>query len=94
MSAKTPARKRPGRSAGEPVPLAERVAKSRAALEKRGGAKIPSGWLQPDAAKALDYLHKHAYAPTRTGCIAKAVTEAAERSKSHVGKRSRKEKPS
>jgi hypothetical protein len=84
--------KKPRQSPGGPVPLSERVAKSRAALEKRGGVKLPAGWLQPDAAKALKYLHKRGYAPTRTGCIARSLTEAAERAESHVGKRGRKEK--
>lgn len=66
------------RYAGEAVPLADRVAKSRAALVKRGGARIPSGWLQPVPAKALHYLHTHGFDPTRVGCIAQALVEAAE----------------
>lgn len=64
--------------AGEAVPLADRVAKSRAALEKRGGARIPSGWLQPEPAKALHYLHARGFDPTRVGCISRALVEAAE----------------
>lgn len=58
---------------------AARVKKSRALLVKRGGAKIPGGWLQPEPAAALHTLHESGYAETRVGCIALALVEATER---------------
>lgn len=73
-------------TAGPAVPLAARVAKSRAALVKRGGSKIPGGWLQPEPAMALKFLHAHGYAPTRVGCIARALDEAADRERKRAGK--------
>lgn len=79
MATKTTKKKRGRPAAGAAVPLADRVAKSRAALEERGGAKIPSGWLQPEPARALKYLHTHGYQPTRVGCLSLALIEAAER---------------
>lgn len=64
------------RTKPEPVPLAARVKKTRALLVKRGGVKIPTGFFQPDAAAALDYLHKRGFGTTRVGCIARALLEA------------------
>lgn len=58
---------------------AERVKKSRAALVARGGAKLPGGCLQPKPAAALRELCEAGYSDTRTGCIARALVEAAER---------------
>lgn len=74
---------------GAPVPLGERVKKSRAALVKRGGAKIPGGWLQPGPADALRYLYKSGYAPTRVGCIARALTDAAKLAKRRAARASK-----
>lgn len=55
---------------------AERVAKSRAALVERGGCKIPTGYLQPDAAKAVDYLLAAGYAGTKSAVISRALIDA------------------
>lgn len=55
---------------------AERVAKARQALTQRGGRRIPTGWLQPDAARALDALVAAGYAPSATGAIAQALLDA------------------
>lgn len=79
MNAKKTNQVKQRRHAGEAVPLADRVAKSRAALVERGGARIPSGWLQPEPAKALHYLHSHGFDPTRVGCISHALVDAAEK---------------
>jgi hypothetical protein len=78
-----PTRRRPK---PEPVPLAARVKKARALLVKRGGAKIPGGFFQPDAAEALDYLHRHKYDPTRVGCLARALIETAARERKRAAR--------
>jgi len=54
------------------------VAKSREALEARGGVRLPTGWLQPDAARALHYLHMRGPDSTRLACISRALIDAAE----------------
>lgn len=78
------------RPAGGVVPLADRVAKSRAALEKRGGVKLPTGWLQPEPAHAMEYLLSHGYATTRIGCIAKALFDTAEALRNRTSKHHKK----
>lgn len=55
---------------------AERVAKSRAALVARGGVKLPTGYLRPDAAKAVDYLLAAGYAGTKSAVISRALLDA------------------
>ena len=59
-----------------PIPKAETVARARAALEARGGIRIPTGWLQPEAAQALKALVAAGYAETRVGAIAQALLDA------------------
>lgn len=54
----------------------ERVAKSRANLVANGGMKIPTGYLQPDAAKAVDYLLSAGYAGTKSAVISRALIDA------------------
>lgn len=59
-----------------PTTNAQRVAKARAKLTEAGGRRIPTGWLQPDAAAAIDALVAAGYAPTATGAIAQALLDA------------------
>lgn len=44
-----------------------------------GARRLSGGMLSPDGARALDALYSSGYAPTRTGCIARALIEAAVR---------------
>lgn len=52
------------------------VARSRQKLTQAGGRRLPTGYLQPDAAAALDALLQAGYAPTATGVIASALLDA------------------
>lgn len=54
----------------------ERVAKARSALVTNGGMKIPTGYLQPAAAKAVDYLLSSGYAGTKSAVISRALLDA------------------
>lgn len=58
------------------VSASQRVAKARAKLLQEGGRRLPTGYLQPDAASALDALLAAGYAPTTTGVIAAALLDA------------------
>lgn len=68
-----------------PVPLGERVRASEARKLKAGGRRIPGGILPPDAAAALELLTAEQYATTASGCIFRALIEAAERVKPASG---------
>lgn len=58
---------------------AQRVEDSRRRAILRGAIYTPRGMLPGDAADALYWLHEHRYAHSLTGCIARALIEAAER---------------
>lgn len=62
---------------------AERVARARQKLLQEGGRRLPTGYLQPNAAAALDALLAAGYATTATGVIAAALLDAQRK----VGKR-------
>ena len=55
----------------------QRVARARIALVKRGGRRIPTGYLQPDAAAALQKLVDCGYAPSPVAAISKALMSTA-----------------
>ena len=61
----------------KPLTPAERVRRARAALVERGGKRIPTGYLQPDAAAALQKLVDCGYAPSPVAAISKALLAAA-----------------
>lgn len=54
----------------------QRVAKARQRLTQAGGRRLPTGYLQPDAAAALDALLAAGYAPTIVGVITAALLDA------------------
>ena len=58
-------------------PLADRVRDSQARAIRGGARRTPRGILPPEAARALDALHERGYADSLTGCIARALVEAA-----------------
>ena len=60
-----------------PLTPAQRVARAQAALLQRGGRRMPSGYLQPDAATALQKLVACGYAPSPVAVISKALLSAA-----------------
>jgi len=60
---------------------AERVRASEARKLKDGGKRIPGGVMPPDAVRALELLQAEQYAPTASGCIYRALIDAAERIK-------------
>lgn len=62
-----------------PIPLAERVAASRARAIEAGARPTPRGLLPPDAAKALDVLMETGYAGSQTACIARALVAVSRR---------------
>lgn len=64
-----------------PLTPSQRVARANAALLKRGGRRMPGGYLQPDAAAALDALVRSEYAASPVAVIAKALTDAAQAQK-------------
>jgi len=55
---------------------AQRVAKARQSLVQRGGRRIPTGYIQPDAAQALEALVSAGYAPSAVGAISQALLDA------------------
>lgn len=63
----------------KPTPLtnAAKVARARAKLLQEGGRRLPTGYLQPNAAAALDALLSAGYAKTVTGVISSALLDAA-----------------
>lgn len=64
------------------MPTEKQAVWSRANERKRikaGGCRLPGGVLPADAARALEKLVAVGYAASRTGCIARALVEAAAR---------------
>ena len=59
-----------------PLTPAQRVARAQTALVARGGRRIPSGYLQPDAAQALDALVASGYARSPVAAISAALMDA------------------
>lgn len=59
-----------------PLTPYERVTRANAALIDRGGRRMPSGYLQPEEAKALAELLAAGYAPNVVACIATAIKDA------------------
>ena len=58
------------------TPNSQRVAKARQKLVEAGGRRLPTGYLHPEAAAALDALVAAGYAPTATGAISAALLDA------------------
>lgn len=54
----------------------ESVRKCQQALIDRGGRRMPSGYLQPDVAQALDELVKAEYAKSPVAVISAALLDA------------------
>ena len=50
---------------------------SRQKLTEAGGKRLPTVYLQPDAAKALQALLDAKYAPTVSGIVSQALLDAA-----------------
>lgn len=59
-----------------PRTTAQRVRKSEASLIERGGRRMPSGMLQPDAAQALADLVAAGYAASPVAVISAALLDA------------------
>lgn len=59
----------------------EIVRDSEARRLEAGGRRLPGGILPADAAAALDFLLGEQYGTSATGCIARALVEAAEKVK-------------
>lgn len=55
---------------------AQRVARARAKLVQEGGRRLPTGYLQPDAARALEALLGAGYGPSAVGVISAALLDA------------------
>lgn len=60
---------------------AQRVRRAEASLKERGGRRMPNGYLQPDAAKALDDLVTTGYAPSPVAAISAALLDARKKAK-------------
>jgi hypothetical protein len=63
--------------AKRPATQAERARKSEARKVREGGRRMPGGVLPAEAAQALAALEGAGYAPSATGCISRALQEAA-----------------
>lgn len=63
------------------VTASERVRASEARKLADGGKRIPGGVMPADVVKALEMLQSEQYGPSASGCIFRAVIEAAERLK-------------
>lgn len=63
---------------------AQNVRKSEAVLKERGGSRMPNGYLQPDAVKALKELVDANYARSASAAINLALLEAKKRLKKNV----------
>lgn len=59
-----------------PLTPAQRVRRAEKALLERGGKRIPSGYLQPDAAQALADLVASGYADSPVAAISAALLDA------------------
>jgi len=55
---------------------AQRVRKAQQALKERGGLRMPSGYLQPDAAQALSDLVASGYGASPVAVISAALLDA------------------
>jgi hypothetical protein len=62
----------------ESTPLADRVRASEARKIKAGGRRMPGGIMPPDTARALEKLQAAGYGDSASGCIFRAIVEAAE----------------
>lgn len=58
---------------------AARARDSEARKIAAGGRRMPGGVMPPDAAAALDVLQRNQYGSSASGCIFRAIIEAAER---------------
>ena len=65
--------------------LAQRVRRAEASLKERGGRRMPNGYLQPDAAKALDDLVATGYALSPVAAISAALLDARKKAKRKAG---------
>lgn len=59
-----------------PLTPAQRVRRAEAKLKEAGGRRIPGGFLQPDAAQALDALVSSGYARSPVAAISTALLDA------------------
>lgn len=59
-----------------PLTPAQRVRRAEAKLKEAGGRRIPGGFLQPDAAKALESLVQSGYAASPVAVISTALLDA------------------
>lgn len=57
-------------------PNSIRVLRANAALLERGGRRMPSGYLQPDVASALQLLISSGYAQSPIAAINRAILDA------------------
>lgn len=55
----------------------QRVEQSRKKLTEAGGKRLPTVYLRPDPAKALQTLLDARYAPTVAGVVSQALMDAA-----------------
>ena len=65
--------------------LAQRVRRAEASLKERGGRRMPNGYLQPDAAQALDDLVTNGYALSPVAAISAALLDARKKAKRKAG---------
>ena len=63
-------------ASNRPETQSERVARSNAALLARGGRRIPGGYLQPDAARALEALAQAGYGKNQVDVVSRALVDA------------------
>lgn len=65
--------------AGNPSPKYSRAHEARQL--QRGAVRLPGGMLPPEAVRALQQLLASGYAPSKTQAIARALIEAAARTR-------------
>ena len=65
-------------ASNRPETQSERVARSNAALVARGGRRI-GGYLQPEAARALEALAQAGYGKNQVGIVSRALLDAQRR---------------
>lgn len=66
-----------------PLTPAQRVRRAEAKLKEAGGRRIPGGFLQPDAAQALESLVQSGYAASPVAAISAALLDARARLSAH-----------
>jgi len=66
------------RSMDDKPTRADHVRKSEGRKIAAGGRRMPGGVMPPDTAAALDKLYAAGYGDSKSGCIFRAVVEAAE----------------